>query len=313
MGMNFSIILASRERVHLLDSLLNSIVQNTADQKNCEVITVIDSDDRVTRRFMERFQNTCPFARFVVRDRAPNLNDDYLNWAWRNFSTGDNIIVVNDDVVIKTPNWDRLIMADLSRYLSDKPDGVAYGWIQDGLTSRAGGMNYCCFPLITRKAADVLGFVMPPQFPGWGADIGIYRIYSAVNRICDLSSVYFEHISYHTNKRGRDHISHGVEQKSSQGANPENFDIGVSVERLMKYIGGDADYNKSGMLTGVTITNATLTDVTLVGGRIVGGKIVTGKIAGGKVQGGSIKSGIVNGDLQTGYISGAGDVNFLEG
>jgi hypothetical protein len=312
--MNFSIILASRERVHLLDSLLNSIVKTTADKNNCEVIVIIDSDDRVTRRFMERFQNTCPFARFVVRERAHNLNDDYLNWGWRNFSTGDNIIVVNDDTVFKTPNWDHIIMANLSRYLADKPDGVAYGWIEDGLPDRAAGVHYCCFPLITKKAAEVLGFVMPPQFPGWGADIGVFRIYQAINRICDLSAVTLDHVSYHNGKRARDHISHEVERKSNETIHPMlGFDVSTYVDRLTKYIGGDKNYSKSGIVTGATITNATLTDVTIIGGRIVGGKVSGGKIEGGRLASGTIKTGVVEaGDFQHGFITGAGEVSFVE-
>lgn len=309
--MNFSIILASRERVHLLDSFLNSVVNTTADKSNCEVIVIIDNDDRVTRRFLERFNSTCSFARFVTRDRAKNLNDDYLNWGWRNYSLGDNIIIMNDDVVFKTPNWDHIIMANLSRYLADKPDGVAYGWIQDGLTNRANDANYCCFPLITRKGAEVLGFVMPPQFPGWGADIGIYRIYAAVNRICDLSAVVVDHVSYHNGKRARDHISHDVEVKSNGSCNPFDLDIGPYVERLSRYIGGDKDYSKSGMITGATVMNAVLTDVTIVGGRVQGGKVIGGKIVGGKLSGGVLKSGVVNGDLQNGYVQ-AGDVIFVE-
>ncbi len=310
--MNFSIILASRERVHLLDSLLNSIVTTTGDKNNCEVICVIDNDDRVTRRFLERFQNICPFARFITKDRAHNLNEEYLNWAWRNFATGENIIVVNDDVIFKTPNWDHLAMAHLSRYLSDKPDGIAYGWIQDGLTGRAGNLNYCCFPLITKRAADVVGFVMPPDFPGWGADIGVYRIYSAINRVCEIQGMHLEHISHHTGQRNRDHISHGVEKRSQGTVHPMlEFDIGPHVDKLLRYIGGDSNYAKSGTITGATIVGATLTDVTIVGGKIVGGKVEGGKIEGGKVEGGVIKSGVVDGQFQSGYLAGAGGVSFV--
>jgi hypothetical protein len=309
--MNFSIILASRERVHLLDSLLNSIVNNTGDKNNVEVLCVIDTDDRVTRRFVERFKTTCSFVRFIVRDRAPNLNDDYLNWAWRNFSTGDNIVIVNDDVIFKTPNWDQHIMFALSQYLADKPDGIAYGWIEDGLKSRAGNLNYCCFPLVTRKAAEVVGFVMPPEFPGWGADIGLYRIYSAINRVCEIPVVSFEHVSHHTGKRIRDHISHSVEKRSIGTINPlEVFDPTPYIEKFLNYMGGDGSFSKSGTITGATITGATLTNVTIVGGKIVGGRITGGRIEGGKLEGGVVKAGVVEGDFQFGQIAGVGNVRF---
>lgn len=311
--MNFSIILASRERIQLLDSLLSSITSHTSDKNNCEVICVLDTDDRLSRRFLDRLKNTCPFAKFVIRDRADNLNDDYLNWAWKNYSTGDNIIVVNDDVVFKTPNWDHIAMAYLSRYFADKPDGIAYGWIQDGLTNRQAGLNYCCFPLITRKAAEIVGFVMPPQFPGWGADLAVYRIYAAVNRICEMPSVVLEHISYHNGGRERDHISHNVERRSVGTIHPiEQFDINPYVDNLLRYIGGDPFLSKSNVVSGATITNATITDVTIVGGKIIGGKIECGMITGGRIESGIVKNGVVSGDFQTGFITGFGDVQFSD-
>jgi hypothetical protein len=310
--MNFSIILASRERVHLLDSLLHSIVNTVGDKSNCEVICVIDTDDRVTKRFLDRFKTSCSFVRFVVRDRAPNLNDDYLNWAWRNFSTGRNIIIVNDDVVFKTANWDSIILAHLDKYLADKPDGIAYGWIEDGLKSRAGGLRYCCFPLITRKAAETVGFVMPPEFPGWGADIGLFRIYSAVNRICELPGVAVDHVSYHNGSRNRDHISHAVEKKSIGTINPiTEFNPAPYVDKLLRSMNDDC-LSKSVTITGATITGATLTDVTIVGGKIVGCRIEGGHIEGGRIEGGVVKAGIVNGDFQGGNISGPGDVVMSE-
>lgn len=311
--MNFSIILASRERVQLLDSLLSSIINTTSDKNNCEVICVIDTDDRITKRFLDRLKNTCSFAKFIVRDRAPNLNDDYLNWAWRNHTKGKNILVVNDDVVFKTQNWDQLAIAHLDRYLADKPDGIAYGWIEDGLKSRQGGLNYCCFPLITRKAAEVVGFVMPPEFPGWGADIGLYRIYSSINRICEIPGVVLDHVSHHNGMRERDHISFSVENRSNGTPNPFcQFDPFVYIDKFLNHMSNiNKPLNKTFTLSGATITGATLTDVTISGGRIIGGKIEGGRIIGGIVAGGVLKSGMVDGELKYGNISVNGNV-FLE-
>ena len=137
--MNFSVILASRERVSLLDSLLKSLEANTADKVNTEVIVCVDDDDVTTRRYSERLKSSCSFARMVTRPRTRNLNDGYLNWAWRNFATGDYIVICNDDCVFSTPNWDQIALAKLNRFLEDKPDGIVYGWIEDALIERAAG------------------------------------------------------------------------------------------------------------------------------------------------------------------------------
>ena len=139
--MNFSVILASRERVSLLDSLLKSLEANTADKVNTEVIVCVDDDDVTTRRYSERLKSSCSFARMVTRPRTRNLNDGYLNWAWRNFATGDYIVICNDDCVFSTPNWDQIALAKLNRFLEDKPDGIVYGWIEDALIERAAGLD----------------------------------------------------------------------------------------------------------------------------------------------------------------------------
>lgn len=235
--MNFSVILASRERVSLLDSLLRSLEANTADKANTEVIVVIDNDDHLTRRFSERLKNACSFARVISRERVGNLNEHYLNWAWRNFSTGDYVVICNDDTVFSTPNWDQIALGKLNKFLEDKPDGVVYGWIEDALIERAGGLNYCCFPLISRAAAQVLNWVMPPDFPGWGADIGLWRVYSAIDRVCDLSAIRIDHVSYHSGKRQRDHISYHVEQLSSGTPHPMlEYDPNPAIAKLLEHI-----------------------------------------------------------------------------
>lgn len=235
--MNFSILLASRERVNLLESLLNSLEQNTADKKNTEVIVVIDDDDYLTHKLLDRIKKVCSFAKIVSKERSKNLNDDYLNWAWKNYATGDYIIVCNDDCVFSTPNWDQIALVELNKYLADKPDGITYGWIEDSLKDRAGGMNYCCFPLVSNAAAKVLDWVMPAEFPGWGADIGLWRIYSSIDRVCNLSDVKIDHISYHSGKRVRDHVSYYVEQLSASGMHPmTQYDSNVPAQKLLNFI-----------------------------------------------------------------------------
>jgi hypothetical protein len=235
--MNFSIVLASRERIGLLDSLLKSLEANTADKVNTEVIICIDDDDHLTRRYSERLKSSCSFARMVTRPRSRNLNEDYLNWAWRNFATGDYIVVCNDDCVFSTPNWDQVALGRLNKFLEDKPDGIVYGWIEDALIERAGGLNYCCFPLVSHAAAKVLGWVMPPEFTGWGADIGLWRVYSPTDRVCDLSCVRIDHISYHSGTRPRDHVSYHVEQISIGTPNPIiHYDPNPAIHKLVDHI-----------------------------------------------------------------------------
>ena len=211
--MDFSIILASRARSQLLIDFIRSIQDTTSDLSNIEVLVGIDDDDAETQGIISHITNSCSFARFFSRPRSHMLNRDYLNWVYNMAGSGRFVIVCNDDAAFRTKDWDKIALAKLDAYLTDKPDGIVYGYMSDALLNRQ-GMNYCCFPLVSRAGANCLGFVMPPQFPGWDADIIIWRIYSAVGRTCNISEVMIEHISYHSGTRERDQTSYHVEEIS---------------------------------------------------------------------------------------------------
>ncbi len=219
---DFSLILATRERHTLLKNLLRSITATTAVPERTEVVVVMDDDDLNSVGYIPRYQELCPRARFIVKPRSRNLNEDYLNWAYREHTSGSSLIVLNDDAEFETHNWDDVIRSKLAQYMKDKPDGIAYGWIEDRLKQRH-GMSYCCFPLVTRKAADHLGFVMPAQFKAWGADIALWRIFHKIERVCDLSEVTIDHISPHNKSREKDDINKYVEKLSQGSCDPAGW------------------------------------------------------------------------------------------
>jgi hypothetical protein len=213
--MNFSIVLASRERVGLLTDLIKSVKENTTDISNVEMLVAIDNDDHGTREAAKSLMRDYPFVHIYNRPRSSMLNNDYLNWVYSNYGCGRFAIVCNDDCAFRTKDWDGIALRKLNNYLHDKPDGIVYGYLSDALINR-NGMNYCCFPLLSRKGYEVLGWLMPPEYPSWNADIAIWKVYRAANRICDLSDIMVEHIAYHSNKRARDHISYHVQQLSDR-------------------------------------------------------------------------------------------------
>jgi hypothetical protein len=214
--MNFSICLASRERSQLLVALARSIKETTADTNNIELLVGIDDDDAEMHDCARHMTGWHNFIKFFSRARSKMLNRDYINWVYDiTGRKGKYVIACNDDALFKTPNWDTIICEKMENYLSGKSDGIGYGFISDALLNRH-GMQYCCFPLVTQKGVNSLGWVMPPEFPGWNADIALWRTYKSVNRIFDLSDVMIEHVSYHCGKRDRDNVSRHVESISNE-------------------------------------------------------------------------------------------------
>ncbi len=232
--MNFSICLASRERSTLLMNLLESIQQTTHDLSKVEVVVGIDDCDAESHDAKVHACNRYSFIKFFSRPRSNMLNRDYINAAYDQHSQkGKYAIACNDDVVFKTQNWDKIADEKMEDYLKDKPDRIGYGFLSDSLITRHG--FYSCFPMITREGIEALGWILSPLHGSWNADVTISRAYAGVNRICDISEVHLDHISYHAGTRQRDHINRHVEQINNGGVHvPVNDYIRILSEAIAR-------------------------------------------------------------------------------
>lgn len=208
----FSILFPTRERLPLLESLLASIATNTSGA--VEVLAAVDDDDRITLPALARLRKQYLFARFVVGQRQTNFSEGYYNRMAREAS-GDYLIACNDDCEFMTPGWDKIARDLLEEYLSDKPDRICYGWVEDDLPNRPAG--YSCFPLLTKEAVKALGWYFPPTITTWRADFYLWEIFKMAQRICDLSAIRIAHKCFHNGTRERDNVSHRVERLCKDG------------------------------------------------------------------------------------------------
>lgn len=233
--MNFSIVLASRERSQLLVALTKSIAENTHDLSQIELLVAIDDDDPESHDAARHIHGWFPWARFFSRPRSEWLNRDYLNWVYEKNGTGKYIIICNDDCLFRTQNWDQIALAKLEDYLKDKPDGIVYGYLEDKLTFKH-GYGFCCFPLISRAGFLALGWAIVPVFRGWNADLWLWKTYLAVDRVCNIGEVVIEHMAYHAGKRERDHISYHVQSLCDRDGHV-NVPMDEYINALKKGIG----------------------------------------------------------------------------
>lgn len=220
----------------MLHNMVKSVYTTARDASQVEILVGIDDDDHETIAKAKLLEERYGLRQFI-RPQSKQLNQDYLNWMYPS-SNGKYIIVCNDDCQFVTNQWDARLLARIEQYLKDKPDGVIYGYLSDHLLDREYGLSYTCFPLLSRPGINALGFMMHGCFNSWGADIAIFRVYMAVDRVCNLSEVTVEHISHHAGKRERDEISHYVERISAEKIiKPLELDISVDVQRLNNFIG----------------------------------------------------------------------------
>lgn len=209
--MKFSLILPSRGRVKLLENLCKSVDDNTYDKNNIEMLVACDDDDQDTINALK--QMSYYWLKYFIRPRGNSISKDYQNWLYK-YSKGEYIFVLNDDVEIKTKNWDQIAQQKINNYVHK--DGIFCGWIADDKNVRINNAKdaYSCFPLFTRKSIDILGYVMNEYYGGWSADIFIYNVYKEIDRILDLSEILVQHYTHWLGNRERDETNKSMERKS---------------------------------------------------------------------------------------------------
>lgn len=222
--MKFSIVLPSRERPQLLTNLAQSIQDTTTDISNVELLVGIDDDDNSTHEIVLDLKVKFPFMKIFSRPRSEWLNRDYHNWLYFNFANHpDYIIAANDDCEFQSPNWDKIAEEKIEEYLKDKPDRIMYAFVHDNLPQRF-GMNYSCFPMVSKEGVKALGFVLNNEFRSWVSDQIVWQLYHSIGRTTD-SQILVAHLSYHCNGiRERDSTSHHVEMLHNLGHEPVPFD-----------------------------------------------------------------------------------------
>lgn len=183
-------LLPTRGRHTLVERLFKSIVAHTAQHERVEVILYVDDDDTDSHQLDSK-----DFR--VVRIIGSPMSMGGYNSACLEQARGDIIILVNDDMVIRTPGWDNMI-AEMDAGFPDKIY-LAYG---NDLFKKRG---ICTFPILSRRTCELLVEPYPVAYRGAFIDVHIFDIFKRLqhagfNRIRYMGDVVFEHLHYRTGK-----------------------------------------------------------------------------------------------------------------
>lgn len=204
-----SLLLPTRGRPALVERFFGSVVAHTDCIDDIEVILYIDDDDIGSHHLDSE-------KLFVNRIVGPRISMGGYNSACYAVAQGRIIILVNDDMVINTPGWDRKII-DLDERISDKIY-LAYG---NDLFNKK---RLCTFPILSRQTCEILQEPYPKEYLGAFIDYHIFDIFKRLqnagyDRIHYLDDVVFEHLHYRTGKASFD----ATYQKRGRFADDEIF------------------------------------------------------------------------------------------
>ncbi len=181
-----SLIIPTRNRLQNLLRLLQSLSLTTQDRDGLEVVLVIDNDDRSYDDL--KFEGILTITKVV----APGLTMGELNLAGYNACSGHYIMLLNDDVVVKTKHWDKLA----TQAFRDFPDEVLLVHVNDKIFES----RLCTFPFVTRLFCELAGGICPSEYRRYRIDDHIYNVFNLLsvlghNRIVYLPEIEFEHLN----------------------------------------------------------------------------------------------------------------------
>ena len=234
----FSVIVPTRGRPEGLHRLLDSFNATTAHLDSLEVIIVIDSDDCGTVEFV---YDGFPLKRVVVE---PGLNMGALNMAGYKASKGQYVMLLNDDVIVRTRGWDEKVLTAFKSFA----DGIVLVHVNDKIFEE----KLCTFPFLSRTYCDLAGGICPSDYLRYRIDDHIYNVFNLLAvmgkiRILYLPEVVFEHTNYVLTAFGGaeyrpDERIHELDTRRFNELLPERKKLAL---RLMAYLDGESGRDRS--------------------------------------------------------------------
>jgi hypothetical protein len=185
-----------------LKNLLASISETTANLDDLEIVLGFDEG-------MGDDQPRCGLLKIAYSPKGSRVVE-ILRKCFA-ASTGQSVMLMNDDVIVRTDRWDELVYGAIDKY----PDGIYLIGVNDLIF----GEFFFTFPIISRKFLETFG--LGPEYKKYKTDDRILFIYAMLrrmggDRISYLPDVVFEHLNFRIMDQRR------VYQTPDNDANPEN-------------------------------------------------------------------------------------------
>ncbi len=183
---NISLLLPTRGRPSLVYRLFDSILGVTSDPDSLEIVLYIDDDDTES-------QGISFDALSVVKLVRPPDTMGNINRACYSASSGRYIMLLNDDVIFRTQNWDIAVLEAFTRV----GDDIALVYGNDQIMGR----YLASFPIMSRTVCELIGGICPKEYKRDFIDDHILDTFKRLSclgyeRVMYLPEVVFDHIHY---------------------------------------------------------------------------------------------------------------------
>lgn len=173
-------LLPSRDRPSLLKRLFRSLAENTEDLSNLEIVLYLDFDDQESQAIEDSRLN-------IVKEIGPRSTMGKYNTVCLKASSGDLVMLMNDDLVLMTPKWDRFIR----EFTSTVPDEIYLAYPDDMEKSRIP-----TFPILSRKTCDILSHPFPEEYQDLFIDVHLLDIFQRLQRLGHKRVFYLDDVRF---------------------------------------------------------------------------------------------------------------------
>ena len=185
----FSILTPSRNRPDRLKQFIDSVYTLAAFPNNVEMIVYVDLDDPRLADYKQLEANIEHNVVFLFGEHMS------ISKSWNSLaklSTGNVLIMGNDDLLYRTSAWDKSLDLELDLY----PDDIYCAWMEDKIN----GESHCAFPIVSRLWYETLGYFAPGVFNFGYNDTWVFDIAQRVDRCHFIPHIIAEHMHFSANK-----------------------------------------------------------------------------------------------------------------
>ena len=223
-----SILTPTRQRVNRLSEFALSVYQHTEEKNRVEMLMYIDTDDPTKEQYMDFLLHIQSEFQDILRIHFVFGKPKSVSKSWNDLyerCIGDIIIMGNDDLLYRTPSWDRMVELESNKF----EDEIYCMWMDDKINRE----NHCAFPIVSRKWCETLGYFTPGVFHFGYNETWVFDIAKKIGRCQFLGGVVAEHMHFAVNKAPKD-ATYSRNRWEGQNYYELDREIFESVEMLQK-------------------------------------------------------------------------------
>jgi hypothetical protein len=173
----YSLVVPTRLRLESLRRFLTSIAETSKRPQDLEIILVVDADDPAS---LVVRHDSLTLRHVVV---PPGSCMGALNRAGSAATRGRYVMLLNDDVVARTPGWDLRIRDCLRRFRDD----IILVHVNDTLF----GQRLCTFPMVSQSFCRIAGGICPESYSRYRIDDHIEDVFNMLGALGKRRTIYF--------------------------------------------------------------------------------------------------------------------------